>query len=339
MKDRVYIVLLNWNGWRDTIDCLESALHNNYPNFKVVVCDNDSSDNSLDHIKAWADGQYPLPDNNSEIRQKHCFPVVDKPVSYVCYSRKEAEAGGSETDASLVLIQTGANLGFAGGNNVGIRYIQARDDYSFIWLLNNDTVIHADALVQLVNRMESVTGAGMCGSTVYYYHDPDHLQAQGGAQYVKWLGMGRHIGEGLPVEQMIAPEQVEQQLDYILGASMLISKSFIENIGLMNEEYFLYFEELDWALRAKGKFCLVYAPDSVVFHKEGGSIGTDSSGINRSLTSDYYLFKNRLIVTRKYFPWLLPLVYMRLIVAMLTRVVFGKWQHARTIGKILLTGK
>lgn len=339
MTDKAYIVVLNWNGWRDTIECLESIFRSNYASYAVIVCDNDSIDNSLENIKAWADGQLVLPDGDSQIRQDYCSPALEKPISYTCYSRQEAEAGGRKVDVPLILIQTGANLGFAGGNNVGIRYAQARNDYAFLWLLNNDTVVHPDALAQLVHRMETTPTAGMCGSTVAYYHDPTRLQAQGGARYLRWLGMGRHIGEGKPVENKKSQEQVERQLDYVLGASILVSKSFLQEVGLMNEEYFLYFEELDWALRARGKYSLAYAPQSIVFHKEGGSIGTDYSGVNRSLQSDYYLFKNRLTITRKFFPWLLPSVYLRLVVAMLTRAVFGRWQHARVIGKIIFTGK
>jgi len=339
MKDKVYIVLLNWNGWHDTIECLESIFRNNYPNYSVIVCDNNSSDDSLNHIRAWADGQSLLPQSESQIRQQYCFPAVEKPIGYEFYSRQEAEAGGRDSDAPLILIQTGENLGFAGGNNVGMRYAQARGDYTYIWLLNNDTVIHQDALAQLVNRMRPDPAAGMCGSTVAYYHEPGRLQAQGGARYIKWLGMGRHVGQGLPLENRMAADRVEPRLDYVLGASLLLSKSFLDTIGYMNEEYFLYFEELDWAIRSRDRFRLVYAPDSLVFHKEGGSIGTHASGIDRSLKSDYYLFRNRLIITRKYFPGVLPIVYLRLVVAMLTRAAFGKWKHAGAIGKILLTGK
>ena len=80
MNDKVYIVLLNWNGWRDTVECLESVFRINYKAFTVVVCDNDSSDNSLSHIQAWADGHYSLPESESLVRRDQCFPEVGKPI-------------------------------------------------------------------------------------------------------------------------------------------------------------------------------------------------------------------------------------------------------------------
>src|SRR5450830_954663 len=123
-----YIVLLNWNGWKDTIECLESVFRLDYPHFRVIVCDNASRDGSLDHIKAWADGRQAAAASSVVLRSA-ARPLA-KPVAWVEYDREQAERGGdAHEQAPLVLIQTGANLGFAGGNNVGVRYAQARGDH------------------------------------------------------------------------------------------------------------------------------------------------------------------------------------------------------------------
>src|SRR5450631_1463343 len=118
--NKVYILILNWNGWQDTIECLETVFRNDYPNYQVIVCDNDSTDSSLDKIKAWAEGRLEPKNVENEYLRALSSPPVAKPVTYREYSRTRAEKGGAadDGDVSLILIQTGANLGFAGGNNV-----------------------------------------------------------------------------------------------------------------------------------------------------------------------------------------------------------------------------
>ena len=138
----VYVILLNWNGWKDTIHCLESLFRSDYSDYRVIVCDNASTDGSMEKIKAWAEGKV-MPDEELNDQLKPLvFPPVAKPIAYVEYNRAEAEAGGngSEKNTPLVLIQNGSNDGFSAGNNVGIRYA-LKKNADYIWLLNNDTVV------------------------------------------------------------------------------------------------------------------------------------------------------------------------------------------------------
>jgi GT2 family glycosyltransferase len=216
------------------------------------------------------------------------LPSGCKPIPYVEYTRNR-RAGGDDkaNNARLILIQTGGNLGFAGGNNVGLRYALSRDDFQYVWLLNNDTVIKADALTALVRGMQENPGAGMCGSTLPFYHDPDMIWALGGATYNKWLCKTECIGLRAPLSRTISKTEVESNMAYLAGASMLVSKAFLRAVGLMNERYFLYFEELDWALRAKNRFRLIFAPNSIVYHKVGASIEkgiTDVMPVQRIIT-------------------------------------------------------
>ena len=100
-----------------------------------------------------------------------------------------------EAYPDLTLIQSGANLGFAGGSNIGIEYALLRDA-DFVWLLNNDTVVEPGALGRLVARAQSDPNIGMCGSTLIYYHNRDVVQAYGGGTYNKWLGLTKRLGHG-----------------------------------------------------------------------------------------------------------------------------------------------
>jgi len=334
-EDLVYIIILNWNGWQDTIECLESVFRNNYSNYKVIVCDNDSHDGSLDKIKNWAEGKIQT-SISSNIRSSKCtYSFVNKPIAYIEYTREQAEIGKlCDEESSLILIQTDANLGYAGGNNVGLRYA-LRKEFDYIWLLNNDTVIEENSLVYLIDKMKINSSIGMCGSTVFYYDEPNTVQAFGGATYNKFTGIpklyNKSDGINFPKEDM-----VEKKIYYILGASMLVSKKFLRDIGLISEDYFLYHEEIDWITRAKGRYKIAYASKSIIYHKEGGSTGSNHNMRKSSFLSDYHMIKNRLIFTKKFFPYLLPTVYLCLLVTLFNRMRRGQWDRVKMVIKIML---
>jgi len=335
---KAYIVILNWNGWKDTIECLESVFRNNYPNFRVIVCDNDSTNGSVERIQDWADGNLQVQVDIKNPLYTRSFPPVEKPIRWVEYNREQAEAGGDREigEPPLVLIRTGGNLGFAAGNNVGLRYALARNDFEYAWLLNNDTVIDASALTEMIRQMIAEPKSGMCGSLLLYYHEPEKVQTAGGGRYYKLLGGGRHISEGNCVSEILDRNKVLNRLDYIIGASMLVHKPFLQHVGLMCEDYFLYFEEIDWALRAKTNFSLTYTEKSIVYHKHGGSTrGQNEIGI----IPEYYGMRNRLVFTRKFYPYALPAIYAGLAFACLMRLKKGRMDRVRMILKLLALGK
>ena len=298
---RVYIILVNWNGWQDTIECLESVFRLDYPAYNVIVCDNASTDGSVEKIKAWANGNLDANTANPKL-EILTTPAVPKPIPFRETSASECTALPGTQPSRLVLIHTGANLGFAGGNNIGLRYALSSGDLEFAWLLNNDTVVTSNALSEMVERMKERRDSGLCGSTLLEYENPDRVQALGGATYNNWMARSGHIGRGISKDDIPDPETVEAKMKYVIGASMLVRKSFLMDVGLMNESYFLYFEEIDWATRAKGRYALAYAPKSVVYHKEGTSVGTSYERKNRSRASEYYSSRGRMLFTRKYFP-------------------------------------
>ena len=280
MPSTTAVVIVNWNGCEDTLSCLASLVGSLSVQDQVVICDNASSDNSINFIKDWA--------------------TFSRNPSWVEHDRDTAIHGGAPGDPTLVLVNTGGNLGFAGGNNVGIRYALARG-HDFVWLLNGDTIVNSTSLSSLRERMEEDSSIGMCGSTLVYYNEPNVVQALGGARFDTAKGIGEHIGLGLKLNSLPERHVIEPALDYVVGASMMVSRKFLERVGPMCEDYFLYFEEIDWAMRSKGLFKLAWARESVVLHKEGGSIGSS----HRSRPSDVslsFMYRSRLLFARNHTP-------------------------------------
>lgn len=318
-----YIILLNWNGWKDTIECLESLFRLRDDNFRVIVCDNASSDGSLEQIKAWAQGRVAVRALNEEL-EGLSSPPVRKPLAY-CELENAAKGRNRRCpEARLILIQTGANLGFAGGSNVGLRFALEDPVCRFCWLLNADTVVAPDALAALRRTAEQNPDIGICGSLTLSYFSPREVQAPGGKSY-NYLTSRVQKLRFTSVDQLPASQE---SFDFVNGASMFVTRRFLETVGLMEESYFLYFEELDWAMRSKGRFVLGYAPNSIIYHKEGAQAGSNSDRMKRSLLSDRYLSKNRVLFTKRYLPWALPSVLITVVLAAGYRLIRGDPKRA-----------
>jgi GT2 family glycosyltransferase len=325
--ERVYIILVNWNGWKNTLACLESVFRLVDVPFRVVVCDNASADDSLRHIREWAEGTRIVEAGAADPLSRLITPAIAKPIRYSLYEHPPTsrQAIGADSETSLVLIQTGANLGFAGGVNVGLRFALASEDFSHAWLLNNDTVVQPDTLRELVETLESDPRIGICGSTLVFYDQPDRVQALGGSFYSPWLARHRMHGAGLPYSTNAELPRAERPLDYVSGASMLVRRAFLQKVGLLDERYFLYMEELDWATRARGRYQLAHAPRSVVFHRDGGSTRAGGFRRRKNFKSDFYSFRSRLLYTSRYAPYALPVVGPLVALAFVERIVRRRW--------------
>ena len=325
---KVYIVILNYNGWRDTLECLESVLKLDYPNFRIVVVDNHSTDGSFERIQAWARGELPAEVQNPALALMS-MPSCPKPVQVHLASADDIapDVHARQEDKAILLVKSPDNRGYAAGNNLGIRLALQDRECSYLWLLNNDTVVQPDALSRLVQRLQEEPAAGICGSTLVHYHNPSTVQARGGAKFNRWTATSVHVGESSPFP-LPANAPVTEPLDYVIGASMFVSRAFVEHVGLMYEDYFLYFEEIDWSWR-KGDFRVAYAPHSVVYHKEGASTGMNKKAVQYGKGGDFYLHRNRLLFARRNDPVALPTVVLRLLLVFLNSVQAGRWSRAR----------
>ena len=319
----VYIIILNWNGAADTIACAESVLALNEGSFQLVICDNASADDSVATLTQWALNltcDPSSPGNRLAVRSNN-------PDSWI----QEDHPTGS-----IVLIQTGANLGYAGGNNVGIRYALKQSHADYVWILNNDTTVTPGALSALLTKAKQNPECGIIGSTLLYFYRPQHVQVLAGCRFSTWTTQIEPLGEGQLASSAAETDEasVEAKLDYVTGAAMLVSRAFIEDVGLMNEDYFLYCEEIDWAERGrrsfKNKWRLGYARESVVMHKVGASAET---GVSAAATRFFYSSKIRFM--NRFYPTRHRWIYFMITLQGLKKLISGQGEQARIILQVV----
>jgi GT2 family glycosyltransferase len=242
-----------------------------------------------------------------------------------------ADTAGSNVARRLHVMDAGRNGGYAFGNNVGARIALADPACEFVWILNSDTTVPGpSALHALLQKMDSQSDIGICGSTVVYMENPDTVQTFGGGCFDARWGRCTQYGQGMALPARIDEPAIEAKLSYINGACSLIRRSYFEQIGFMDEGYFLYYEEIDWAFAGKLQFRLGYCADSIVHHSVGATIGTRDTG-ERSQLSTFYLTKSRIRFLRRFSPRSLPLALLDLIREVAQNVKKRRWRTVKTI--------
>lgn len=215
----------------------------------------------------------------------------------------------------LKIIETGRNLGFAAGCNIGIARALG-EGADFIWLLNSDTVVDSDALEYLMQRAHRDERIAAVGSALYFMHRPNSLQAWGGGRINFWLGRSR---------QILSPVR-DEEVDYITGASLLLRRKALEEVGLLDEGFFFYWEDADLGFRLRqAKWKLAVAGDSRVWHKESSSLQ------GRDTVLDTYFNQAAVRFFRKHS--LMPQfsVYMGVGLRLMKRLLTGDFDRARAV--------
>lgn len=282
MNPKVSIIILNWNGWKDTIECLESVYQINYTNYDIIVLDNGSNDDSIKKIRKYCEGQIKV---KSEFFD---YNSSTKPIKLKEYTKKECENGNKikikqfSKNKEIILIKNDKNYGFAGGNNIGIDFALKNLSPHYILLLNNDTVVDKKLLTELITVTESNKNIGIAGPTTYYYDKPNKINFAGGIMNFN-KGESYHLGYNKSDHENHSFKEV----DYVEGSCFLIKEELIENIGTLNEKYFAYWEETDLCMRAKNaNYTLVYVPRAEIWHKMGNNTE------NISKLREFYLTRN-----------------------------------------------
>ena len=239
-------------------------------------------------------------------------------------------------DERFVLIPEKQNKGFAYANNIAIRYVLSKKDADYIWILNNDTVIKADSLTKLLSCFSNAqTKIGFLGSKTMDYKNRKVVQNAGG-RFNKYTGYSVLIGMGEHDDKKAIRKKFV--VDYIVGASMFFHVSLIDKVGLMPEDYFLYYEDIDWSISAKkAGLTNITCMESVIYHKQGVSTKTKLLNKELNLQIKTHLYMSYLILYRRHYKHLLPVAYFILFKQWAGRIYHKKWQEANVIFKVIFT--
>lgn len=241
----------------------------------------------------------------------------------------EATPGSLPDGQAVIRLNAGDNLGYAGGVNLCIQAIAG--DYRALWVLNPDTEPRPGALTALLARLDRGDVEAVGGVITW---SEDVVQSYGGL-WRPWLGFGASIGMFSKADAPVDAKSVERKLAFLSGASMLVSRGFIEQVGLMRADYFLYAEEVEWFLRARKKgMRLGFAPDALVLHHLGTTTGWNGKPFRQWPRMPIYLdARNRVRMTAQLMPWYLPTAIPGIVLHSLWRFARrGAW---RQVGYVL----
>jgi hypothetical protein len=265
----VYIIILNWNGYEDTLECVQSISKISYKNYKLVIVDNGSDTDEIDEI------------------------INDFPKTELIKSKK--------------------NLGFSGGNNVGIK-IALEQNVDFILLLNNDTTVDTDTIEILLNKFETDESVGIVAPQINYYDEPNKIWSAGG-KISKLRASGFAVSNKMEDEL----EKKDNYVDFVSGCCMLIKKEVIEKVGLFDENFFLYVEDTDLCYRTKNAgYKILVTSDTKIYHK-----GSQSTKKSSEVLPLYYTTRNRLYFAKKNFNYLFYVSFAYLTMSMIFKSL--KW--------------
>jgi len=273
-KPKVFVIILNWNQWELTLECLESVRELRTMNYelRVVVVDNGSTDNSKSKIQK-AKSQFKM---NNPLRGKN-----------------------------LELLENKENLGFVGGNNVGIKYA-LKNNADYVMVLNNDTTVHSASMNQFIEVVKDNPEVGAVSPKIYFakgfeFHKNRYKKDELGK--VIWYAGGNIdwdnvYGKSRGVDEVDRGQYNKGgETDFATGACMFLTAKALRDIGVFDEKYYLYYEDTDLSQRMKNKGWKVwYEPKAIIWHKVA-----QSSGIGSDL-NDYFTTRNRMLFGMRYAP-------------------------------------
>lgn len=332
----VSIILVNFNGTNDTVECLQSLSSSTYKEYNVFLIDNGSALENFEEylLKIKTAGEsfnriYAISNQTDCARtlliKKHFDPV---------YNLSDFQQISNDHQ-NLILLFNENNTGFAAANNVCIQLAQKLKS-EYYWLLNNDTVIEKQSLNSLIHfskiLKEKKQKAGLIGSKILYYNGKNIIQTIGGIFNPL---TSRQYHKGLNEKDTGQYDNDEVKIDYPYGASIFLNNSFLNEVGLMNEKYFLYFEELDWAIRARRKgFVNKFCYESKILHKQGKSTGKKMNKV-RSPFNACLKSRNLLMFYRQHYFALLPIAWLRLFLNALRAFTKKDFTESKIIMKVL----
>lgn len=260
---KVSIILLNYNGFEDTIECFNSLKNITYSNYNIVIVDNNSPDKSLDKINEY---------------------MINNHSDFIYYKDVKSSQNIIKNNF-LTLIQSGSNEGYGHGNNIGIKFA-LKNNADYILVLNNDTIVENDFLEPLVDELKNDKNIGIISSQIFY-EDRRNIFWENGGTFNSFTGRVSHNNYN---QEFNSNTKYSSECNFLSGCLWLIPKNIFLEIGYINEDYFMYVEDLEFCQRIINKnYKLKVSPRSKIYHKVGASSG---GGITPF--SIYWMTKNYL---------------------------------------------
>ncbi len=292
------VVIVSYNSSDVIFDCLESLLAADDSPARIVIVDNASPDRTADQIKLWAlKGERPQAGHDAG----RSAPALTFPLDFV-----DVAPDGAMGSCRIALVRAASNGGYAAGVNLGLAMLKQLSDISLFWILNPDTTVPTGAATAYMEAA-SMEGDGLLGCRIAFCEPPHAIQSDGGVVNA-WTGACTNLNRGtMPHE---ATAVANRAIDFISGANLMVPKRVLEAVGPMTEDYFLYYEEVDWARRARMLgFKVAMVPGATVFHHGGTVIGSGTLKRSPSPLSVYFNSRNRMRFVRRWMPLRLPFAY------------------------------
>lgn len=298
------VVIVSYNSRREILDCVESVLSAGYSRLRIVICDNASPDDTPTLIRDWAAGHH-------VDRPRKIHPISWPAFDHERFAFEEVGVEAVRSNAapgwsSVQLICSRINLGFARGVNLAVSLLKADPKVDLFWILNPDCIVPPGTPAIFARTHLREPEVGMIGSRVLFADRPDTIQADGGGQVDPWTGNARSVNELAAHSQTQRP--MSERFDYIVGSNVVVTRSFLDVAGPMPEEYFLFYEEVDWAAR-RSTLKLGYADGGIVYHHGGTATGSWAPDRRPSDFTYFFMFRNRMRFVRRYMPLALPYAY------------------------------
>ena len=282
---KISIIILNYNGFRDTIEVLSSISALEYPFFNVILIDNGSIDQSVEELTAWVHKRFTVDIYQNDVLD----PSVKKFVS-----ANENNTPG--TTLKLSIIENSDNIGFAAGCNQGIQFALL-NGAEYVWLLNNDTIVDTDSLSILASYLDNYSTCQIATPQIRLYDEPGRIWNCGGQ--LKWYGTRKYYFVHRPVSEL--PEKEAIDITFVTGCAPLIRSTLLQQYGGFTEKFFFGEEDFEFSLRMKKAHAkMVCCLQSIIYHKVGASIDKTSDSYNAGKAYVHYL--NRFINMKTYMP-------------------------------------
>lgn len=281
MEPKVVIVTLNWNGWRDTIECLDSILKIKYQNYKIIIVDNNSQDNSREAIRDYIRKyNIKVKENNGTVMESS--KIIEFTEHILKDENRVNDAVNRLQNNKFALLTNEKNYGFAEGNNLAIKFaLKLAPEY--ILLINNDTVVANNFLEELLNAIQKDGKIVFACPKIYYY------DYKGRKDRIAYGGGHIDLRTG---NSVIENYQKEMDINYITGACLLVRAPIFQLIGLFDSRFFTYWEETDLCIRGLNRgYKAIYVPSSNIWHKISAS--------NVRGKKIYYLSRNKILFMKK----------------------------------------